>query len=151
MSEDMDHQAARIVVSYLDASGQGSAALDIESYLGLGDYWNGPVPEPGPTASSDEDHLPDNITLGCALLDLIRSLPPVQAAFIGVVEVSPPWWEEAESMPIGKIANMLEVAEAGMLDRDEQHDWGWFRPTRSAETPASDAEQPRRAATVPDD
>ncbi len=54
-------------------------------------------------------------------------------------------------MPLGKIANMLEIAEAGMLDRDEQHDWGWFRPTRCAGTPASDAEQARGTATVPDD
>ncbi len=147
----MDHQAARIVLNYLDASDQGAAALDIESYLGLGDCWNGPPPEPGAPASSNEGIVPDSITWGCALLDLIRSLPPVQAAFIGVVAVSPPWWEDAQSMPLGKIANMLEVAEAGMLDRDEETDWGWFRPERTAGTPASDAEQPRRTATVPDD
>ena len=140
MSEDMDHQAARIVVSYLDASAQGAAALDIESYLDLGDYWNGPEPEPGPAASSNEGIVPDSITWGCALLDLIRSLPPVQAAFIGVVSVSPPWWDDAEFMPIGKIVNMLEVAEAGMLDRDEEPDWGWFRLVRAAGAPASDAE-----------
>ncbi len=73
----MDHQAARIVVSYLNASGQGAAALDIESYLGLADCWNGPVPKPGPTASSNEDDVPDSIIWSCALLDLIRSLPPV--------------------------------------------------------------------------
>ncbi len=137
----MDHRAARIVVDYLDASDQGAAALDIESCLGLGDYWNGPAPEPGPMASSNEYNLPDSITWGCALLDLIRSLPPVQTAFIGVVALSPPWWPESETMPIGKIANTLEIAEAGMLDHDEQHDWGWFRPERSAGTRASVAEQ----------
>lgn len=142
MIEDMDLHAARIVVGYLDASDQGDAALDIESYLGLGDFSSGPTPEPGPAASSNEDDVADSIAWGCALLDLIRSLPPVHAAFIGVVTVSPPWWTDAECMPIGKIANMLEIAEAGMLDRDEEQDWGWFRPGRPAAQTASVAEQP---------
>ncbi|MCY3948880.1 MAG: hypothetical protein OXF61_06720 [Acidimicrobiaceae bacterium] len=126
MSEELDHRAARVVLKYLDASNQGDAALDIEAYLGLGDYWHGLAPEPVEPTSSDDDAVLDNIALGHALLDLIRSLPPVQAAFIGVLEVSPPWWGTAETMPIGKIVNMLEIAEDGMLERDEERDWGWF-------------------------
>lgn len=129
MSEELDHRAARVVLKCLDASGQGDTALDIEAYLGLGAHWQGPTPEPVEAALSDDGPAPDSLAWGSALLDLIRSLPPVQAAFIGVLEVSPPWWGAAETMPIGKIVNMLEIAEDGMLDRDEERDWGWFTPT----------------------
>lgn len=125
MSEDCDHRAARVVLRYLDASEQDSA-VDIESYLGLGDYWNGPGPAPAESTASEADDVPDSSEWAHALLSLIRSLPPVQAAFIGVIEVSPPWWDASETMPIGKIANMLEVSEDGELYWDEQHDWGWF-------------------------
>jgi len=116
MSEELDHRAARVVMKYLDASGQEDAALDIEAYLGLDGYWQGPKPEPIETALSDDDPAPDSLAWGRALLDLIRSLPPVHAAFIGVLEVSPPWWGAAETMPIGKIVNMLEVAEDGLRE-----------------------------------
>lgn len=125
MSEDYDLRAARAVLRHLDASDQ-DAAVDIEAYLGLGDFWNGPGPEPALPAASAADDVPDSLSWAHALLSLIRSLPPVQAAFIGVIEVSPPWWDAPETMPIGKIANMLEIAEDGELYRDEQHDWGWF-------------------------
>ena len=129
MTQILDHDAARVVLRYLDASDQGGAALDIKAYLGLGEYWNGSEPEPVAPDMSD-DAVPDSLAWGRALLDLIRSLPPVHAAFIGVLQVSPPWWGTMETMPIGKIVNMLEIAEDGMLDRDEERDWEWF--TRSS-------------------
>ncbi len=125
MSEGIDHRAAEVVFSYLDASEQDSA-VDIEAYLGLGDYRDGPGSEPPESSSGDPAEVPDSLAWAHALLGLIRSLPPVQAAFIGVIEISPPWWDASETMPIGKIANMLEIAEDGMLDWDEFPDWGWF-------------------------
>lgn len=136
MSEELDRRAARVVLEYLDASNQGDAALDIEAYLGLGDCWHGLAPEPLELTSSDDDAVLDNFAWGRALLDLIRSLPPIQAAFIGVLEVSPPWWGPAETMPIGKIVNMLEIAEDGMLEQDEERDWGWFTANQHHQPPA---------------
>lgn len=37
-----------------------------------------------------------------------------------------PMTSRGESMPIGKIANMLESAEGGDLYREEHPDWQWF-------------------------
>lgn len=98
-------------MGYLVASGQGETALDIETYLRARGCWTDPTPESAKPTANAEDAVPDDFAWGSALLDLVRSLPPAQAAFVGAIEVSPPWWDTPDSLPIGKIVSMFEAAE----------------------------------------
>ena len=110
-SSDIDEDALRVVLRYLDASGQSEISLHIGAYLRMSGCWSGRVPESAEPTASDDAAVGDDFALGSALLDLTRSLPPIQAAFIGTIEILPPWSDTADLTPIGKLANMFDVAE----------------------------------------
>lgn len=121
-----DLQALSVVVSFLYASHQDDEADNLVGYFGCEESWEQHEVENKHSASHSGADVPDSLNWGHALLDFVRSLAPVQAAFIGAIAVSPPWWSAAETMPLGKIVNMLEIAECGELYREERPDWEWF-------------------------
>ena len=108
---DIDEDALGIVLAYLDASGQSEIALHIGAYLRMSGCWSGWASDTAEPTASDDAAVPDDFAFGSALLDLTRSLPPIRAAFIGVIEIVAPWSDTADLTPIGKIVNMFDVAE----------------------------------------
>lgn len=76
-------RAARVVIRYLDVSGQSDAASRIGSYPRQRGCWGGLVREPGrraasaeSAASGDDDGVPEDHTWGRAVLELIGACRP---------------------------------------------------------------------------